>query len=234
MAKRLLILFFLSIFSLQAQEDTKTYLSDALSLNMENYATKVAEALERAEFKYAKSLFDTLVKNNLQGTYIDKLNFESYDSFLSSTEDLERPTILLTYSSWCIPSEGEIPVLNKLSERYSGLIDFVVLFWDSKETVRKQAKKFDKSIQIVYVDEVENKHMRTVNILKHSLGISLSYVIAADGEILDINRRPPNKMGLSSAELIAENLDFLNHQIAAIKIDLNINIKDLPESLATF
>ena len=35
--------------------------------------------------------------------------------------------ILLTYESWCIPSEGEIPVLNKLAREYGDLMDFVVL-----------------------------------------------------------------------------------------------------------
>ncbi|PHR89241.1 MAG: thioredoxin family protein [Leeuwenhoekiella sp.] len=202
---------------------------------MDKYTARVDEALRYGEFDFAKSLFDSLVKNNLQGTYIDKLEFETLNNtFVTSTEDFERPTIILTYSSWCIPSDGEIPVLNKLAERYTGLVDFIVLFWDDKNTVKKEAKKFNKNIQVAYVDEVQNKHMKTVNLLKHALGISLSYVIATDGQILDINRRPPNQLGISTTEVINQNLTFLSRQIAAINLDLNININDLPESLATF
>ncbi len=234
MARTLLILLILSVFNLKAQETQKILYSEALAANMDRYAARVDEALGNGEFDFAKSLFDTLVKNKLQGTYLDKLEFESFNSFITSTEDFERPTILLTYSSWCIPSDGEIPVLNKLAERYEGLVDFIVLFWDTKSTVKKEAKKFNKNIQIAYVDEVKNKHMNTVNLLKHALGISLSYVIAADGKILDINRRPPNQLGISTVEVINQNLTFLSRQIAAINLDLNINIKDLPESLATF
>ncbi|MCC4213213.1 TlpA family protein disulfide reductase [Leeuwenhoekiella parthenopeia] len=235
MARTLLILLFLSVFSLQAQEEQKVLFSDALAANMDKYTARVDEALKYGEFDFAKSLFDTLVKSKLQGTYLDNLEFENLNnSFITSTEDFERPTIILTYSSWCIPSDGEIPVLNKLAERYAGLVDFIVLFWDDKSTVKKEAKKFHKNIQVAYVDEVQNKHMKTVNLLKHALGISLSYVIAADGQILDINRRPPNQLGISGAEIINQNLNFLNRQIAAINLDLNININDLPESLATF
>ncbi|PHQ28702.1 TlpA family protein disulfide reductase [Leeuwenhoekiella nanhaiensis] len=235
MARTLLILLFLSVFNLQAQEEQKVLFSDALAASMDKYTARVDEALRYGEFDFAKSLFDSLVKNNLQGTYIDKLEFETLNNtFITSTEDFERPTIILTYSSWCIPSDGEIPVLNKLAERYAGLVDFIVLFWDDKNTVKKEAKKFNKNIQIAYVDEVQNKHMKTVNLLKHALGISLSYVIATDGQILDINRRPPNQLGISTTEVINQNLTFLSRQIAAINLDLNININDLPESLATF
>ena len=114
------------------------------------------------------------------------------------------------------------------------MIDFIVLFWDSKSTVRQMAKQFDKNIHIVYVDETQNKHMQTVNLLKHALGLSLSFVLGADGEILDINRRPPNQMNLTENQLFNQNIVFLSRQIAAINIDHNININDLPESLATF
>ena len=235
MARILLLLLFLSVFSLQAQDQQKILFSDALSANMGTYTARVDEALELGEIDFAKSLFDSLVKNKLQGTYLDKLEFENLNnSFLNSTEKLERPTLILTYSSWCIPSEGEIPALNKLAERYEGLVDFIVLFWDSKSTVKKEAKKFSNAIQVAYVDEKQNKHMKTVNLLKHALGISLSYVVGADGQILDINRRPPNQLGISPNELVNQNLTFLSRQIAAINLDLNINIQDLPESLATF
>ncbi|RXG30786.1 TlpA family protein disulfide reductase [Leeuwenhoekiella marinoflava] len=232
---RILPFFFLISFGLFAQEESnKRFFSEVLSLNLDSYNTKVDEALVRGEFSYAKSLFDSLVKNHLQGSFIDPLKFEPYNSSIVSTEEIEKPTIISTYASWCIPNKGEIPVLNKMAQKYGDMIDFVVLFWDQKKTVRKLAKQFDTNIQIVYVDEVQNGHMQTVKLLKHALGMSLSFVIAADGEILDINRRPANKMNLSENQIFNQNITFLTRQIAAINIDLNINIHELPESLATF
>ena len=232
---RILPFFFLISFGLFAQEESnKRFFSEVLSLNLDSYNTKVDEALVRGEFSYAKSLFDSLVKNHLQGSFIDPLKFEPYNSSIVSTEEIEKPTIISTYASWCIPNKGEIPVLNKMAQKYGDMIDFVVLFWDQKKTVRKLAKQFDTNIQIVYVDEVQNGHMQTVKLLKHALGMSLSFVIAADGEILHINRRPANKMNLSENQIFNQNITFLTRQIAAINIDLNINIHELPESLATF
>ena len=234
MPRTLLILLFISLWNLNAQENEKILFSEAINSTINTYNSRVDAALASGEFEYAKSLFDSLVKDHLQGSYIDALEFERFNSGIASTEEFDKPTILLTYASWCIPSEGEIPVLNKMVERYSDLVDFVVLFWDSKDTVRKLAKSFDKNINIVYVDETKNKHMQTVNLLKHALGLSLSFVMGADGEILDINRRPPNKMNLSESQLFNQNITFLSRQIAAINIDHNININELPESLATF
>ncbi|MEC8884760.1 MAG: thioredoxin family protein [Bacteroidota bacterium] len=234
MPRTLLILLFISLWNLNAQENEKILFSEAINSTINTYNSRVDAALESGEFDYAKSLFDSLVKDHLQGSYIDALEFERFNSGIASTEEFDKPTILLTYASWCIPSEGEIPVLNKMVERYSDLVDFVVLFWDSKDTVRRLAKSFDKNIHIVYVDETKNKHMQTVNLLKHALGLSLSFVMGADGEILDINRRPPNKMNLSESQLFNQNITFLSRQIAAINIDHNININELPESLATF
>ena len=200
-------------------KNEKILFSEAINSTINTYNSRVDAALASGEFEYAKSLFDSLVKDHLQGSYIDALEFERFNSGIASTEEFDKPTILLTYASWCIPSEGEIPVLNKMVERYSDLVDFVVLFWDSKDTVRKLAKSFDKNINIVYVDETKNKHMQTVNLLKHALGLSLSFVMGADGEILDINRRPPNKMNLSESQLFNQNITFLSRQIAAINID---------------
>jgi len=208
--------------------------SEALELYLDEYNQQADIALQNGDFEYAKSLFDTLVSNHLEGTYLDKLNFEGYKNFLYSTEDFDKPTILLTYTSWCIPSKGEIPALNVLAKKYNDLMNFVVLYWDNKKIVKDHAKQFDQNIQIVYVDERQNKHMQTVNLLKNALGLQLCFVLTANGEILDINRRPPNYFNDSAADSMARNISFISEQVAAVYLDLNININDLPESLATF
>lgn len=228
----LLILLFSNI--IWAQEEDKVLFSEALSLNIKKYNAQADEAFEENRVEYAKALFDSLVKNNLQGTYLDNLNFEGYKTDLESTSEFTKPTILLTYTSWCIPSDGEIPALNKLAREYGDLMDFVVLFWDNKYVVREKSKLFDKNVKVVYVDETQNRHMQTVKLLKHSLGLSLSFVIAADKQILDINRRPPNSLNISREESFASNISFISEQVAAIYLDLNLNINDLPESLVTF
>ena len=227
-------LFTIAISSSQEIEEDSMLFSEALELYLDDYNQQADIALQNGNLEYAKNLFDTLVSNHLENTYLDKLNFEGYKNFLSSTDDFDKPTIILTYTSWCIPSKGEIPALNALANKYSDLMNFVVLYWDKKEVVKAMAKQFDQSIDIVYVDERQNKHMQTVNLLKNALGLQLCFVISASGEILDINRRPPNYLNDSVEDSLARNVSFISEQVAAVYLDLNININDLPESLVTF
>ena len=227
-------LFTIAISNSQEIDDDSMLFSQALELYLDEYNQQADTALENGDIKYAKSLFDSLVSHHLEGTYLDKLNFEGYKNFITSTEDFDKPTIILTYTSWCIPSKGEIPALNALARKYSDLMNFVVLYWDKKEVVKAQAKQFDKNINITYVDERKNKHMKTVSLLKNALGLSLCFVLSADGEILDINRRPPNYLNDSGEDSIARNISFISDQVAAVYLDLNININDLPESLVTY
>lgn len=232
MTRLLLIFLLFTVFNMQAQEE-KIFFSEALSLHLKEYNKQADHAIANGDIEYAKSLFDSLIKNHLQGTFLDNLKFEGQNTSFTSTEDWNKPTVLLTYESWCIPNEGEIPALNKLANQYSDLIDFVVLYWDSKSEVRKRAKQFDKNIQVVYVDDSKNQHMQTVKLLKHALGLSLSYVISANKEILDINRRPPNRLN-DHMKSLESSLSFMGDQLAAIYLDLNLDPSDLEESIATF
>lgn len=236
--KQTLLLFcvLLSGLSLNAQEEdqNKLLFSNALKLYLKDYQKEVDTAMEYDDYEYAQTLFDTLVHNKLQGTYLDKLDFEGYNTRLHSTEDLEKPTILLTYASWCIPNAGEIDVFNNLARTNDDLMNFIVLFWDREEIVKEQAKQFNSSVQVVYVDERKNKHMKTISLLKHALGIPLCFVLGANQEILDINRRPVNDLNLTEKESYAKNVSFIGQQLASVYLDLNIDISRLNETLARF
>ena len=164
-------LFTIAISSSQEIEEDSMLFSEALELYLDDYNQQADIALQNGDLEYAKNLFDTLVSNHLENTYLDKLNFEGYKNFLSSTDD------------------------------------------------------FDKR---------QNKHMQTVNLLKNALGLQLCFVLSASGEILDINRRPPNYLNDSEEDSLARNVSFISEQVAAVYLDLNININDLPESLVTF
>ena len=82
---RTLLIFLLSVLSLAAQENDKTRFSDALRLNIDAYNQRVDDALELGELDFAKSLLDTFVKTKLQGSYMDPLQFERFDSGIAST-----------------------------------------------------------------------------------------------------------------------------------------------------
>ena len=65
--------------------------------------------------------------------------------------DFKKPVYLITYASWCITSEGEIPAINLLAEKYSDRVDFLILFWDNQNMTKKMAKSYNDHITILYV-----------------------------------------------------------------------------------
>lgn len=89
--------------------------------------------------------------------------------------------VLMTYSSWRVPTKGEIPALNELATKYKRKVDFVVLFWSQKNKVRKAAKK---NIHIIYVDELKNRDAHIIKMLKHSIGSPTIFVIGSDKKYL--------------------------------------------------
>lgn len=94
----------------------------------------------------------------------------------------------MTYASWCTPGSGEIPALNDIAKKYHKEIDFVILFWDSKDKVKKASRNYSNHISIIYVDEKENTNDHLVETLKHSLGFPTSFFIDKDKMIVDVRR----------------------------------------------
>src|SRR5690606_4721873 len=107
--------------------------------------------LERADF-----LFDSLVKYGLKGSRLDNFKVRDLKKRPVSLDEFKKLVYLTTYASWIVPTEGEIPALNKLAEKYSDQVDFVMLFWDNHSTTKDLAKKYHKKIKILYVDELKN------------------------------------------------------------------------------
>ena len=96
--------------------------------------------------------------------------------------------ILLSTASWCTPSSGTIPALNEIAHTFGDNIDFVVLYWDTKKNAKKASKEFRKNIQVVYVDELDNKGAAVVKDMKHSLGLPTCFLLDENKKIIDIRR----------------------------------------------
>lgn len=129
----------------------------------------------------------------------------------------------MTYASWCTPGSGEIPALNEIAEENKNTIDFVILFWDSKENVRKVAKAYSKNINIIYIDEKENTNNHIIEVMKHSLGFPTSFFMDKNKRIVDVRRgtlHPYNENYEISYQL---NFNSFLNGITLLK---NFNIED--------
>ena len=187
--KKLLLVFLLIGTTVFSQQDLqkKTYFSEALFFHLSDYNRKADIAYRFNDFEKGKELFEQFTSTHLEGSYMDNFKFRNLKNKEVELYQFSKPVFLITYASWCIPGKGEIPALNKLAEEYKE-IDFVVLFWDSKETVKELARDFTSEISIVYVDEKKNNGAYVVKQLKHSLGLPTCFLLSEDKRIMDIRR----------------------------------------------
>jgi thiol-disulfide isomerase/thioredoxin len=214
--KRLLLLFFI-IFGIniqaQSEKNDKLYFSDALVMHLPKYNKEAKAAYKYRQYEEADRLFDKFVETKLQGTYIDDFKLLNLKDKEVALYDYKKPVYLLTYASWCIPGKGEIPALNELAEKYQEKIDFVILFWDKKETAKELSKQFNSHINVLYVDETRNNHSYVVENLKHSLGLPTCYLIAEDREIMDIRRSVFHPFDISKEESFQLNYEAIDSAI---------------------
>ncbi|MDT0690232.1 thioredoxin family protein [Salegentibacter sp. F188] len=223
MRKLLLVFLLLTgyISRPQAEKDDKVYFSEALAMHLPKYEKEARNAYRVNDYERGSALFDSLVKNSLRNSYIDNFRFYNLRKKPVQLYEFKKPVYLITYSSWCVQGKGEIPAINKLANKYKDQIDFVVLFWDKFSTVKDIAKKFNKYIKVVYVDERKNSDPFIIKNLKHSLGLPNYFLISGDKRIEDIRRSvflPYNASEEKSYELNYELIEegISNHLITHV------------------
>jgi len=219
---RFLPLFLILYFtqpSFGQQEEKKIFFSEALSQHLPKYKKKAKKAYDLKDYSLGRELFDTLVKFELNESYMDNFKFNQLNSKKISFYDFKKPVYLITYSSWCIASEGEIPALNQLADKYHDKIDFVILFWDDRRTTKQMAKAYSKNIEVLYVDEMQNNGSYVISQLKHSLGLPTTFLIDGNKKILDIRRGVTHSFEKSFEESFDLNYNSIYDGIANELLD---------------
>lgn len=210
----LIFTFFLVQSTYPQQEEEKILFSEALAMHLPKYEKKAKEAYFLRDFKEGERLFDSLVNHSLRGSLMDEFKFMSLNGKKVSLYDFKNPIYFITYASWCVTSEGEIPALNQLAKKYSDQIDFVVLFWDDQKTSKKASKPYHHSITVLYVDELDNKHAFTIKNLKHSLGLPTTFLLDSTKKILDIRRGVTHRYGKNFEDSLDANYNSIYDGIA--------------------
>jgi thiol-disulfide isomerase/thioredoxin len=189
MVRKVLLLLILAPALLLSQEINQPELfSDAIGKNIRQYRKESRLAYARKDFERAQFLFDSLVRYSLKGQYLDNFRVKRFPGRRFNLHDFEKPVYLITYASWCTPGAGELPAINSIAEKYHDQVDFVILFWGSRKSVRKMKREYSKFVHILYVDESENRNDFVIRSLKHSLGFPTAFLMTANKQILDIRR----------------------------------------------
>jgi len=189
MVKKLLLLFLLvSISTLAQNYEPDKLFSKEIGKHIKQYRIKSQEAYADRDFERATFLFDSLIKNVVNNSYMDDFKAKKLSGRKIRFYDFKKPVFLMTYASWCTPGVGEIPALNEIASKYHKEIDFIVLFWDSKSKVKKATRDYSRKFTILYVDEMENTHDYIVETMKHSLGFPTTFFIDENKKIMDVRR----------------------------------------------
>jgi len=232
MKKFLLIgILILSISHSFAQEETKIPFSLAISSHIVKYNQKIDAAYEDRDLERAEFLFDSLVKNHLSGTYMDNFTVNPLKGDPISLEDYEKPIFLITSASWCVPGVGEIPAFNDLADKFHDQIDFVVLFWDTKENLKDRIKEYGSTIQLVYVNEKTNQDSYIINKLKHALGFPMMYFMDQNKKVLDIRKIVTHHSSETLSNSYNIHFNSLSKGVSLLIADLDANsIKEEQEN----
>ena len=194
--KKIIVTIFIGLISsmLNAQdfseddyEDFK-FFSSAISNNISLYKVNSQVANEKQDLERVNFLYDSLVNNCLKGTHFDNFLITKSNGNLAYFDDFEKPIYLKATAAWCEPNDSESAAFNDIANEFSDLIDFVVLYWEPKHKIENLASKYNKNVQVIYVDETDNYSSDIISSLKHSLGLPTVILMDKERTILDVKR----------------------------------------------
>ena len=214
----LLLLNLLILTSVYGQQDQMTF-SEALDIHLPKYNERANKAYRYNQVERAEFLFDSLVTHCLRGTVLDDFVLKDLKEKPVSLQDFQKPVLLMTSASWIIPSKGEVPALNRLAEKYHDRIDFVILFWDTREKARESAGAYNEFIRVLYVDELENSSPYIIKKMKHSLGFPTTFLLDQDKVILNITRKFTHPYGLAFEKSFDLNYEALSSVVSSLVFD---------------
>lgn len=219
MMKLLLVILTIFVTGSSYSQQEKILLSDALTLHLPKYKQHADKAYRTNDPERAEFLFDSLIKYGLKGSRMDNFRVKNLKKKDISLDEFTKPVYLTTYASWIVPTEGEIPALNKLAEKYSGEVEFVMLFWDNYTTTKELARKYHKNIKVLYVDEIQNSSPYVIKMMKHSLGFPTSFLLNNKKEIIDIRRKISHPYGIEFEKSFDLNYDSFSKAISLLLIE---------------
>jgi hypothetical protein len=183
-----LFFFSLSIFSQPAEEIDNILFSQMLALHHDEFQAKSEFDFNQGNHNSTDNYFDSLVSLKLKGSILDNFRVYSINNKINHLYDLKKPSYLMSYSSWCVTSNGETQALKQLIDTHGDWMDFVLIMWDTREDAILFSKQFHPKIKVLYVNELYNTETRTIKMLKHKLEFPISITLSRDKKILNIRK----------------------------------------------
>ncbi len=174
-----------------AQKKPKNF-SVAVHQNIKKYNVYATVAYEKGDLEQGKFLFDTLVNNQLIGTKFPDYTFKRVSGRKLRLSEFKKPVLLQTYATWCVLNRGEVPAINKLTQKYRDKMQIVVVFWGKKQDVRGLQNLFNGYVEVCHANESYTKDEEVVATLKYAMGFMNSYYLDENLMVVGVKKNQEN------------------------------------------
>lgn len=133
---------------------------------------------------------EELINKCIKDSYLLNYDFTSAKDEVISTKAIKKPIMLIASAGWSAPCFGQIPALNKMVEKYHDKVEFVMIFWDKKEKIKRFQDKLDKRVILVPAsakDKVEKGNL-DISGFVHKLDYPTAYLIDKSKKFIDVKR----------------------------------------------
>ncbi len=176
------------MFSQNERLQDSVLFSEALAVHHSDFQKKSSLHYHLGNYESSEQFFSSFVEKKLIGTIIDNFKVFSFKKDMNNIYELDKPFYLMSYSSWCVPSNGELDALAQLINEHSSWMDFVLILWDNKEDAMSFSKQFPTGMKVLYVNELYNTETKTIKMLKHKLGVPVSIAVNEDKTIINVRK----------------------------------------------
>lgn len=157
-------------------------------MHYSDFQRKSTLDFDKNDYDFSNKHFRSLVDSKLKGSTFDNFKVSSFNRKIDFIHQLQEPMYLMSYSSWCVPSNGELEALEAIIEEHADWVDFVLILWDNKKNALKFSRQFHHKTRVLYVDELYNSETKKIEILKHKLGVPVSFTIAKNKTVINIRK----------------------------------------------
>lgn len=221
----------------KATNQSETKVERKLFADIESHLTKYEQDSkaywEKGEKENARKYRDS-IKLQIANSYIQEHEFESVYNTKYNTSKRKKPLFIQATASWCAPCKFEVPALNRIVEKYSNEVDFVLLFWDTKPKILEFASDYDDRIFLIpSKEEPSGGSSVSISGFTHQIGFPTNYLITEDNQIINYYQGAMVPSNYTDSEgnqniVTKEDADKGNFEL------LESQIKELLEKNATF
>ena len=184
----LVFIFAFVSFGFCQDNDTIVKFTSAIRVNLSKFKNHQQIALDHKEPEKAKILFDSLVHQQVKGSYFDFFSVRKVHGGRVRFKRLKKPVVMFTHTDWLVKNKGELQAINKLAREYRKSVTFLFIYWNNKEGAKKASKKLNSNIISCFADEDYKYDFRMVKMMRNTLGFPTTYQMNEHGIIRNVEQ----------------------------------------------